>query len=82
MPWEKAWGATDGKGKITTKFRFPPTVYYEMQRDLQTARQIEKAVAILRNNGIPSDVVYVSAAGAGCMCGAVGCALWAGVGPP
>lgn len=28
MPWAKAWGATDAKGKF--KYRFPPTVFYEM----------------------------------------------------
>ena len=28
MPWEKAWGATDGKG--TLKLPFPPTAFYEM----------------------------------------------------
>jgi hypothetical protein len=33
-----------------------------LQRDLQTKRQIEKAVDILRKNGVNSDYVYVSAA--------------------
>ena len=41
MPWEAAWGATDGKGKL--KIAFPPTVYYQMVRDVQTAMQIKKA---------------------------------------
>jgi hypothetical protein len=59
MPWEKAWGATDGRGRL--RVRFPPTAYFMMQRDLQTKRQIEKGVQILRSNGVPSDYVYVSA---------------------
>lgn len=41
MPWEAAWGATDGAGKL--KIAFPPTVYYRMARDAQTWRQIDKA---------------------------------------
>lgn len=28
MPWAKAWGAVDAKGKF--KYPFPPTVFYEM----------------------------------------------------
>lgn len=60
MPWEKAWGATDGKGKIIVP-HYPPVVYYQMQRDVQTAKQISQAVAILKKNGIPSDSIFVRA---------------------
>ena len=28
MPWAKAWGAVDSKGRF--KYPFPPTVFYEM----------------------------------------------------
>lgn len=58
MPWEKAWGATNGHGKL--KVPFPPTAFYMMQRDLQTKRQIEKAVQLLNRNGVNSDFIFVS----------------------
>lgn len=58
MPWEKSWGATNGHGKL--RYPFPPTVFYMMKRDLQTKTQITKAIAILKNNGVPADYVYVS----------------------
>lgn len=61
MPWEKAWGATNGHGKL--RYAFPPTVFYMMKRDKQTKMQIEKALVILKNNGVPADYVYVSWAG-------------------
>ncbi|KAI3435834.1 hypothetical protein D9Q98_001892 [Chlorella vulgaris] len=59
MPWEKAWGATNGHGKL--KVPFPPTAFYMMQRDLQTKRQIEKAVQLLNRNGVNSDFVFIPA---------------------
>lgn len=40
MPWQAAWGMTDAKGKF--KVAFPPTAYYEMVNDPQTAAQIKQ----------------------------------------
>ena len=40
MPWQAAWGMTDAKGKL--KVAFPPTAYYEMVNDPQTAAQIKQ----------------------------------------
>ena len=64
MPWEDAWGATNGKGKMEIK-NYPPTVFYQMQRDLQTKRQIEKALEIFKKNNINADSIFVSATRAG-----------------
>ena len=41
MPWQAAWGMTDAAGRL--KVAFPPTVYYEMVHDPQTAAQINQA---------------------------------------
>ncbi|KAL4440448.1 hypothetical protein ABPG75_003449 [Micractinium tetrahymenae] len=56
QPWEYRWGVTNGKGKLLVPF--PPTAYVWMQRDAQTKRQIEKAVDILRRNGVRSDSIF------------------------
>ncbi|KAL4431781.1 hypothetical protein ABPG77_002997 [Micractinium sp. CCAP 211/92] len=56
QPWEYRWGVTNGKGKLLVPF--PPTAYVWMERDAQTKRQIEKAVTLLRNNGVRADSIY------------------------
>lgn len=58
MPWEKAWGATNGNGKL--KVPFPPTAFYMMARDPQTERQINAAIRIFKANKVNSQYVYVS----------------------
>ncbi len=60
MPWEEQWGATDGKGNMRIP-HFPPTVFYQMERDKKTTRQIEKALAIFKKNNIKADSIWVSA---------------------
>ncbi|PRW59841.1 hypothetical protein C2E21_1509 [Chlorella sorokiniana] len=57
MPWAKAWGAVDSKGRL--KYRFPPTVFYEMANDVETSKQIAAALNIFRNNNVKADVVKV-----------------------
>jgi hypothetical protein len=59
MPWEDAWGATDGKGNIRIK-NFPPTVFYQMERDRKTLRQIQLALEIFKKNNIRADSIFVS----------------------
>ncbi len=59
MPWAKAWGAVDLRTN-RMKYDFPPTVYYAMARDQQTMQQIQEGIQILRENGVPSDYVFVS----------------------
>ena len=61
MPWEKSWGATNGKGVL--KYPFPPTVFYMMKRDLQVGAALRCGVprccaqrsATCRQAGCPSD---------------------------
>jgi hypothetical protein len=55
MPWQAAWGMTDAAGKF--KVAFPPTVYYEMVHDPQTAQQIAAALRIFKANKVPADVI-------------------------
>lgn len=57
QPWEYRWGVTDGNGKLLVK-PFPPTAYVWMEKDAQTKRQIEKAVDLLRKNGVRADSIY------------------------
>jgi hypothetical protein len=49
MPWQAAWGMTDAAGKF--KVAFPPTVYYEMVHDPQTAQQIAAVSAVHTGGG-------------------------------
>ncbi|PSC68342.1 heat shock 70 kDa 17 isoform A [Micractinium conductrix] len=51
-----AWGLVDLK---TNRFKvpMPPTVYYQMDRDLKTANQIAAAVKVFNRNKVPVGVV-------------------------
>jgi len=57
MPDVAAWNMVDQRTKLFKK-PMPPTVYYQMERDVKTAKQIAEAVKVFRKNRVPVGVVY------------------------